>query len=62
MYVNSSDPVLRKRYKSQFDAGQTQLSKELKRAKVDHLCFCASDEVSRILREFFQKRKRMRYL
>ena len=61
MYVNSSDPVLRKRYKSQFDAGQTQLSKELKRAKVDHLCFYPSDEASRILREFFQKRKRMRY-
>lgn len=60
MYVNSSDPFLRSKYKAHFDAEQQALGKELKRAKVDHLCFVASDEVSHILRAFFQKRKRMR--
>lgn len=60
MHVNSSDPFLRSRYKASFDAEQKALSKELKRAKIDHLCFYPSDEVSHILRDFFQKRKRMR--
>ena len=60
LYVNSSDPALRKRYRAHFDSMQNTLNKELKKAKVDHLCFWASDEVSPILREFFQRRKRMR--
>lgn len=60
MYVNSSDPFLRRNYKAYMENMQKNLNKELIKAKVDHLCFCGSDEVSPILREFFQKRKRIR--
>lgn len=60
LYVNTYSPILRKLYAQSTFRAQQKLVQELNKAKVDHLLFTAKDDSTRILREFFERRKRMR--
>jgi len=58
LYVNSSDPSLRRLYEKQTQVSQLKLKEELTKARVDHLLFTARDDVTSTLRAFFERRKR----
>ncbi|NLK50686.1 MAG: DUF58 domain-containing protein [Candidatus Cloacimonetes bacterium] len=61
IHVNTSNPLLRKRYATHTRAAQEELKTELAKASVEHLLFTPKDEITGILRGFFERRKRRRY-
>lgn len=58
--MNTSNPLLRKRYATHTRAAQEELKAELAKASVEHLLFTPKDEITGILRGFFERRKRRR--
>lgn len=58
IYVNTSDPALRKAYAARAKAERERLAKIFKDTRVDHLLITGTDSSVRVLRDFFERRKR----
>ncbi|PKN77779.1 MAG: DUF58 domain-containing protein [Candidatus Cloacimonetes bacterium HGW-Cloacimonetes-1] len=58
MYLNSSNPLIRRQYDRMVMAEQEQLQSRLKHLKVDFLSIKSSDSYSQVLRGFFAKRRK----
>lgn len=62
LYLNSSNPSIRKAYQARVKKIQQDLETELKALKVDHILIRNQDSQVRALRNFFEQRKRERRL
>ncbi len=58
MYLNSSNPIIRRQYKHLVSVEQEQLQSRLKHLKVDFLSIKNSESYSQVLRGFFAKRRK----
>ena len=62
LYLNSSNPTIRKAYEARVKKVQQDLEKELKSLKAEHILIRNKDSQVRALRNFFEARKRERRL
>ncbi len=62
LYLNSSNPTIRKAYEARVKKVQQDLERELKSLKAEHILIRNKDSQVRALRNFFEARKRERRL
>jgi uncharacterized protein (DUF58 family) len=58
MYVNTSDPTLRKAYAASVKSQREKLAESFRQMRVDHLLITSTDSSVKIMRDFFERRKR----
>lgn len=60
MYVNTSDPALRKAFENKAKTERLKLAESLKQMRVEHIIITGLESSVKILRDFFERRRRQK--